>query len=117
MARKIMAALALVALLSTAACNSTMGPVADQNDSSIGRGVARPPAAADMGKVDYVPDPGDGGGPGVRDRGRNGSLGRSRGPVHVREDLDLGGGGDVVPIDPSRGQPVRRRGTSYGQPG
>ena len=115
MARKIMAALALVALLSTAACNSTMGPAADQNDSSIGRGVARPPAAADMGKVDYVPDPGDGGGSGERDFTRNGHLGnRNRGPIHGDMDGNDGGGGENG--SGVKDDPIRRRGIVVGQP-
>ena len=118
MARKIMAALALVALLSTAACNNTMGPVQDPTDTGWVHPASpgpRPPAGADVGKVDYVPDPGDGGGSGERDFTRNGHLGnRNRGPIHGDMDGNDGGGGENG--SGVKDDPIRRRGIVVGQP-
>lgn len=113
MFRKMMTALALVALLMVAACNSVTGPAAGSSQPPTGgnRGPAGDRRGSEIGKgVEVVPELPGGGGPGPRE------------PIHVApgargprtpgeisppsDDPNAGSGsGDVQPI----GDPMSRR--------
>jgi len=114
MARKMMSALALVVLFSTAACNNSMGPAADSDHgTSIDRPSPRP--ADQISSGDEVIDPGEGNGGGdqLGEPLRAQRLQHRRHRGDVIEPGEGNGGGDVVPIgDPTSNRDRRR---SHGQ--